>query len=242
MSGHPRRTLLPSPPRQNRESHINLGLIGHSLRPQLQERSRSGDDSLEPIEESTSAQDNSVQLRSFYPEEGNANVGERSVPVGSVPPSEREQWSGRIKHESPWKTYERGYDLKLESFVKVAVRKAPQHGKVAIKEFAGPDGTRKVDMLRRVRHERFVQVLEVFEFEKVYHVVFEHVFVTLREVVRSAAYPTERQLAAILGQVSPKARRASGTLTSVDSGGTQLSILDGIAARFIDMFKRASEA
>ena len=204
MSERPKRNLLASPSRQNRESHINLGLIGHGLRPQPQEYSRSGDDSLEPIEESKAAQGISSQMRSFYRKEGNANIGERHLLVGSVPPAEREPGSGKIKHESPWKTYDAGYDLKLESFVKVAVRKAPQHGKVAIRKFADRDATRELDMLRRVRHERFVQVLEIFEFETVYYVVFEHVLVTLREVVGSAAFPTERQLAAILGQVGSK--------------------------------------
>ena len=212
MSERPNRILLASPPRQNRDSHINLGLIGHSLRPRPQEYSRPGGDSLEPIEESAAAQNSSAQLRSFYPTESNTNMGYRLIPIGSVTPAKREQGSGRIKHDSPWKSYEEGYDLKLESFVKVAVRKAPLHGKVAIRKFAGRNATCELDMLRRVRHERFVQVLEVFEFETVYHVVFEHVSVTLREVVGCAAFPSERQLAAILGQVGSKrgARRASG--------------------------------
>ena len=204
MSEHPKKTLQVSPQRQNRESHINLGLIGHRLRPQIQERSQSRNESLDPIEETTTARDLSAQLGSSHPKEENASTGERYTPTDNLPPTARGQGFGRIKHDSPWKSYEQGYDLKLESFVKVAVRKAPQHGKVAIRKFAGRDATRELDMLRRVRHERFVQVLEVFEFETVYHVVFEHVFVTLREVVGSAAFPTERQLAAILGQVGSK--------------------------------------
>ena len=48
-------------------------------------------------------------------------------------------------------------------------------GKVAIKAFAGRDANRKLDMLHRICHERFVSPLEIFEFHKTCYAVFEHV-------------------------------------------------------------------
>ena len=137
MSEHPKKTLQVVPQRQNRESHIDLGLIGHCIRHQIQERSQSRNESLDPIEETTTARDLSAQLGSSHPKEENASMWERYMPTDSLPPTARGQGFVRIKHDSPWKGYEQGYDLKLKSFVKVAVRKAPQHGKVAIRKFAG---------------------------------------------------------------------------------------------------------
>jgi hypothetical protein len=57
-------------------------------------------------------------------------------------------------------------------------------------------------MLQRVRHERFVNLLEVFKVGETYYAVFEHIFVTLTQVAICPAYPTERQLVAIIGQVN----------------------------------------
>jgi hypothetical protein len=113
----------------------------------------------------------------------------------------RERKLFRIKHQSPWQTYERGYDLKFDQFVAVATRKAPLTGKVTIRKLAGQNAASELDMLRRVDHERFVTLLEIMDHEKTIYMVFEHIFVSLTQVVNCPAYPTERQLAAILGQV-----------------------------------------
>jgi hypothetical protein len=59
-------------------------------------------------------------------------------------------------------------------------------------------------MLHRICHERFVSLLEIFEFDKTWYAVFEHIVTSLTQVVKSPAYPTERQLAAIVGQVGVK--------------------------------------
>ena len=109
---------------------------------------------------------------------------------------------GSVKRESPWKTYRKGFELKLDQFVTVAVRQAPQSGKVAIKEYSDRDAGRMLEMLHKVRHERFVNFLDVFQHRNMCYAIFEHVLVSLAEVMACPAYPTEQQLVAILAQVS----------------------------------------
>jgi hypothetical protein len=138
-----------------------------------------------------------------------ALLPENQVDVDDLPTSSSDQNCTEIglqrrdiKYESPWNTYERGYDLKLDQFVTVAVRKAPNAGKVAIRQFARRDMNPKLEILQRIRHSSFVNLLEVFEFGGICYAIFEHIFVNLTQVVLCPAYPTEGQLVAILAQVS----------------------------------------
>lgn len=191
-----RKTQLPAT-YSNRRSHINLESIG--ARPSAR---REGAGALVGVK--THKSDNAVfDIPEISDESGTEKEGsiERKRPnaLKSHPKWERQLF--RSKHESPWRTYEKGYDLKLDEFVTVATRKAPLCGKVTIRKFGDQDAARKLDMLRKVEHERFVALLEIFDYEKTNYVVLEHVSVSLTQVVNCAAYPTERQLAAILGQV-----------------------------------------
>ena len=108
-----------------------------------------------------------------------------------------------IKHESPWKTYNKVFELKLEEYVIVAVRKDPSCEIVFIKSFNGPDADVKIKMLQRVRHHNFIAFLDAFTFNQTCYAIFEHehIIVSLAQFVSSPAYPTELHLAAVLGQV-----------------------------------------
>ena len=179
-----------------------MGLMGHGLTPPRQESSPTRGGAIQPIEEVTSSWSSSAQLVSLHPKDGNDDFGEQYTTVDKSTSADKAQGYTKIKHDSPWNTYEAGYDLKLHEFVTVAVRKAPQRGKVAIRQFAGPDVHHKLHMLHRISHERFVTMMEIFEYQKTWYAVFEHVVISLTQVVNSPPYPTEGQLSAIVGQVS----------------------------------------
>lgn len=193
------------PPRhQNRQSRINLESIG--IRPSAQRQERTG---APLVEVRPDKNGKAVFDIPEIPEESEMAKEDSTSEQQPNSLKARPEWERRLfrsKHESPWRTYERGYELKLDEFVTVATRKAPLVGKVTIRKLAGQDATRKLDMLRRVDHERFVTLLEIFDYERTSYVVFEHVFVSLRQVANCPAYPTERQLAAILGQVRSNSR------------------------------------
>jgi hypothetical protein len=71
-----------------------------------------------------------------------------------------------------------------------------------VKSLAGPDAAEKIDMLQKIRHNNFLIFLDFFNFEGFFYIVFSYVPVFLAQIVVFPAYPTESQLAAILGQVS----------------------------------------
>jgi hypothetical protein len=52
------------------------------------------------------------------------------------------------KYESPWRSYQKVYELKLDGFVVVAIRKAPSCELVTVKSFSGSDRDGKVKMLQ----------------------------------------------------------------------------------------------
>ncbi len=57
-------------------------------------------------------------------------------------------------------------------------------------------------MLQQTQHPNFTAFLKSFDFKGSLYVIFDYVSVSLAQVVVSSAYSTERQLAAILAQVS----------------------------------------
>jgi hypothetical protein len=109
------------------------------------------------------------------------------------------------KYESPWKRLQKIYKLQLNSFVTMAIRPALSHKLVNIKSFSGPDATKKVNILRSIRHKNFNTFLsECFIFENCHYIVLEYTTISLAYIVKSPMYPTEYQLVAILRQVNLK--------------------------------------
>jgi hypothetical protein len=186
--------------RENRDSHLLLEEIKGSLTSSSQTRANSRNDVVKEATGISAAQDMPAYT-SHSLSKGEGNPPQIVSTLATQLQSEKQQCS-RIRHESPWKMYTRGYELKLDQFITVAIRKAPQAGKVAIKEIATKDINLKLQMLRTIRHDKFVALLEIFKFDERCYAVFEHIFVTIAQVAACPAYPTEPQLAAILGQVS----------------------------------------
>lgn len=187
---------------QNRDSHINLSLIGRGRTLQTSGTSRkwdlpSGSTKASTTTSESSAQLNDAHLRQQHTVDPHHTIGH--VRGGST----QSHSSWLIKRQSPWTVYEKGYELKFDQYVTVAARRAPDSGIAAIKTITSRDANLKLGMLRRVCNKRFVRLLEVFDFDGEVFAVFEHTPTSLKQVVDSAAYPTELQLVAILAQVRP---------------------------------------
>jgi hypothetical protein len=73
---------------------------------------------------------------------------------------------------------------------------------VNIKSFSGADAAKKVNILHRICYKNFNAFLECFIFQDCQYVILKHATILLAHIVKSPAYPTQHQLAAILGQVS----------------------------------------
>jgi hypothetical protein len=110
-------------------------------------------------------------------------------------------WDLRARKASPWDFYEKVFNLDLNGPVTVAQRKAPLSGLVAVKTFSLPAAEKALFMHKRARHDCIVEALDAFTTDTSFHVILEHMPVSLEQIVHGAKYPTERQLATILGQV-----------------------------------------
>jgi len=104
----------------------------------------------------------------------------------------------RINHESPWKRFQKVYELEFQEFTTVAVRNVNPYDIVTVQKV---DNSARLDILQQIRHKNFVSFLESFQFERRFYAILEYVSISLAGIVASPPYPTEPQLAAILGQV-----------------------------------------
>jgi len=102
---------------------------------------------------------------------------------------------------SPRNKFQKRYELKFDRLTTVATRKALPCELVAVKGLPKPDGHTMLEMLQRIRQKNFVALLESFEHQDQFYVIVEHFPVSLAQIATSPPYPTELQLAAILGQV-----------------------------------------
>jgi hypothetical protein len=106
------------------------------------------------------------------------------------------------KWESPWRTYERVYDLLNNGTVIVAIRKHPGVGLADIKSIPEVDSEKALYMFRHLCNKNIVAALEVFLHDSSFYIAFEHMPLSLEHLVRGPKYPTEKQLTAIIAQVS----------------------------------------
>ena len=106
------------------------------------------------------------------------------------------------QHTSPWNSYDGKYELQIEEFITVAVKKTSPGILVTIKAINESSSDEKILMLQSLQHECFSIPRDIFRFEQSLYIVFDYIPVSLFEVVLCPAYPSEEQLAAILGQVS----------------------------------------
>lgn len=105
--------------------------------------------------------------------------------------------------ESPWKYYEKIYDLELAGPVQVAVRRRDPVELVHVRTFTNPGAEMALYRYQHIQHVNMITALDAFTTDTGLYVVLEAMPVSLGRIVQSPAYPSEPQLAAILGQVRP---------------------------------------
>ena len=108
------------------------------------------------------------------------------------------------KNSSPWNTYDEKFELKIKEYVCVAVKKHFPDELFVIKTFHQKTAHEKILMLQRLRHERFLPLMEIYKFDQTSFAVFDYIPLSLAQVVESPVYPDQEQLAAILRQVISK--------------------------------------
>ena len=103
------------------------------------------------------------------------------------------------KTESPWRSFHRVFELRYEDFKTVTARKAHPCELVVVQKL---ESSEQLDLLQQLRHENIVPFFESFRSEDRIYAILEYIPVSLAQIVASPPYPTEPQLAVILGQAS----------------------------------------
>ena len=104
--------------------------------------------------------------------------------------------------ESPWEKYDKEYTLTFDEKIIVATKKNPTEELFGIRAFSGPDADSKLDTLYRIQADHFVEWQEVYRDNGEYWVVFEHMPLSLVQVIGMPKPLDEAQIAAILSPVS----------------------------------------
>jgi hypothetical protein len=120
----------------------------------------------------------------------------------------RDQVYKSVKSGSPWESYKKNYSLRLGigDLVTVGKRKDLSSGLVAVRSFPAHDAVDKVHMLQRIQHQNLVSVLDIFRSDESFHIVFEHMPISLIHFAGTPYYPNELELASFIGQVRSNTR------------------------------------
>ncbi len=111
-----------------------------------------------------------------------------------------------VVKESPWQTYEEGYNLRVGGLVTVARRKRLESPldaaeKVAIKKLSGPSRDAELSTLRQVQGKYFVKFVEAYSMEDDLYIILEFMPISLVQIVAATVQPREVHVAAIVAQV-----------------------------------------
>lgn len=118
-----------------------------------------------------------------------------------------------------WDKFRKVYELEMDVRTLVAVRRRSQGELVTMRVIPEREAPEKVAMLERIDHKAFHGLCESICFDDCRYLIFDHIPISLAEIVLSPPYPTERELAAIVGQVSGDRSSWNAVLIDPDCQG-----------------------
>jgi hypothetical protein len=184
-------------PSDNRRTQIDMLALAEAKSPNKVTERAVLHDSLGSTPKSDASSKKSAGSRDL-----DASTGTEKAPSRTVRSATSGPLQLRAAWESPWGKYEKIYDVELGGPVEVAIRKAPPVELVHVRAFATQAAAKTLHVYRQLQHRNIVTALEAFTTDNGLYIVLEYMPLSLERIVRSPAYPDERQLAAILGQVS----------------------------------------
>jgi hypothetical protein len=107
-----------------------------------------------------------------------------------------------VHKRCPWKSFKKRFDCELAGSVAIVTRRSNPSDIQTVRQFAAKDSKNIIKALRSLRHEMIFSAAECFHFDGIFYIVSEFYPLTLEHIVACKAFPNERQLAAIMEQVS----------------------------------------
>ncbi|PGG98897.1 hypothetical protein GX51_06544 [Blastomyces parvus] len=106
-----------------------------------------------------------------------------------------------VRNESPWDTFLKVFNCKLAGTVTIAVHRTRPSRVVAIREYPMEDAERMLQRFRQVQHQNIISARECYSDKEAMYALVDDLPLTLVQLVGCRAYPSESQLASIIGQV-----------------------------------------
>ncbi|KAJ5640296.1 uncharacterized protein N7484_008158 [Penicillium longicatenatum] len=105
------------------------------------------------------------------------------------------------RHESPWDTFEKGYECDLAGTVAVCLRFKGKRVVRAIRQFSLKEADRVLQILRSMKHDNVASVQECFRTADALYTTSEFDPLTLDHIVACKQYPKPNQLASLMSQL-----------------------------------------
>ncbi|KAJ5982691.1 hypothetical protein N7451_012791 [Penicillium sp. IBT 35674x] len=105
------------------------------------------------------------------------------------------------RHESPWDTFEKGYECDLAGTVAVCLRFKGKRSIYAIRQFSVKEADRVLQILRFMNHDNLAFVQEYFCTADSLYTISEFDPLTLDHIVACKQYPKPKQLASLMSQL-----------------------------------------
>ena len=117
-----------------------------------------------------------------------------------------------MKEESPWRTYDEGYNLRIDGLITIAKKKRSASKMaatedrsasevVAVRKLSDSSRSENLSRLLQIQRQYFVKCIEAYEFGADLYVVLEHMPISLVQVVAASVHSRETHVAAIVEQV-----------------------------------------
>lgn len=106
-----------------------------------------------------------------------------------------------IRYESPWGLYEKVFTCDLAGDTAIVVHRRAPSETFTLRSYTGDTGFKMLLCFSHLQHENVLSAREYYCQEGSMYALCEDLPVTLEDVVTCDAFPSEAQLAAILGQV-----------------------------------------
>lgn len=137
------------------------------------------------------------------------------------------------RHESPWETFEKGYECDLAGTVAVCIPLKGERAVRAIRQFSAMEADSVLQIVRSMNHDNVAAIQACYRTTDALYTLSEFDPLTLDHIVACKQYPKPNQLASLMSQVC-----SSRWIRGMEANHTQL--LDGLAYLVAQGFRHTS--
>lgn len=106
-----------------------------------------------------------------------------------------------IRFLSPWRSYQRRYDMKLDTAVSICQKIPATSQLFGVRKLKDSANIRQLERLNDVKSNYLLQCYEIFSRDDYFYTISEFSEITLNKIIMCSIIPSESQIASITYQV-----------------------------------------